>query len=51
MGIRIDIVTEKYAGHFSSQSPFISLSLMKVKDINSWSGEDYDENETNYTKE
>lgn len=44
----LDVFTEKYDGHFSSQSPFISLSLMKVKDINSWSGEDYDEKETNY---
>lgn len=44
----LGIFTEKYAGHFSRQSPFITLSLMKVKDINSWSGEDYDEKETNY---
>lgn len=44
----LGIFTEKYAGHFCRQSPFISLSLMKVKNVNSWNGEDYDEKETNY---
>ena len=36
----LGIFTENYAGHFRCQSPFISLSLMKVKNVNSWSGED-----------
>ncbi len=39
---------EKNNGIFICQNPFIDISLMKVKDINSWSSNDFDENETNY---
>ena len=34
---------------FTSQRPFLSLSLMNVKDFEgSWSGRDYDPEKTNY---
>lgn len=42
------IFTEKPDGIFISQKPFIMLSLMKVKEINSWSSHDFDSRETNY---
>lgn len=42
------IFVEKEQGVFVRQAPFISLSLMKVKDVNSWSSCDFDFKETNY---
>lgn len=37
------------ADRFTSQKPFLSLSLMHVKDFNSgWSSRDYDREKTNY---
>ena len=42
------IFIEKGNGTFTSQNPFLSISLMKVKDWDSWSGLDYDKDETNY---
>lgn len=33
---------------FTSQKPFISISLMNVCSYNSWSSEDYDSESTNY---
>lgn len=35
-------------GEFFSRTSFLDISLMKVKDVNSWSSFDYDEEETNY---
>ena len=43
-----DMLTEKSDGIFSSQKPFLDISLMKAKDPNSWSSRDYDSAETNY---
>lgn len=43
-----DMLIEKPNGIFVSQNPFLDISLMKVKDLNSWSSLDFDENETNY---
>lgn len=40
--------TPKPYGEFFSEIPFLDISLMKVKDVNSWSSFDYDEEETNY---
>lgn len=42
------MLTEKPNGIFVSKNPFLDISLMKVKDLNSWSSLDFDENETNY---
>ena len=42
------ILSEKENGIFDSQKPFVVISLMKVKDLNSWSSLDFDKNETNY---
>ena len=42
------ILEEKDNGIFVSKKPFLDISLMKVKDLNSWSSRDYDEEETNY---
>lgn len=33
---------------FTSQKPFLSISLMCVKDYDSWSSNDYDSEKTNY---
>ena len=33
---------------FTSQEPFLSISLMHVKDFENWSGNDYDPLKTNY---
>ncbi len=35
-------------GIFVRQNPYLDISLMKVKDLNRWSSEDYDAEETNY---
>lgn len=43
-----DIFTERPQGDFFSQTPFISVSLMRVKNIHSWSSNDFDPSETNY---
>ena len=42
------ILDEKPNGIFTSKDPFLDLSLMKVKNMNSWSSLDFDKNETNY---
>ena len=42
------ILEEKDNGIFVSKKPFLDISLMKVKDLISWSSRDYDEEETNY---
>lgn len=42
------IFEEKTNGIFISKSPFLDISLMKVKDLNSWSSLDFDKDETNY---
>lgn len=42
------ILNEKDNGIFVSQKPFLDISLMKVKDLNSWSSLDFDKEETNY---
>lgn len=42
------IFTENPNGIFVSQNPFLDISLMKVKDLNSWSCLDFNEKETNY---
>lgn len=34
--------------NFFSQTPFISVSLMRVKNIHSWSSNDFDPSGTNY---
>lgn len=39
---------EKNNGIFISKNPFLDISLMKVKDLNSWSALDFDKDETNY---
>lgn len=44
----LNMFEEKQNGIFSSQNPFINISLMKVKDLNSWSSLDFDKDETNY---
>ncbi len=36
------------ADTFTSQKPFLSISLMCVKSFDSWSGKDYDPEKTNY---
>lgn len=36
------------ADRFTAQNPFLSLSLMNVKDFESWSGRDYDPEKTTY---
>ena len=33
---------------FTSQKPFLSISLLCVKDYDSWSSRDYDREKTNY---
>ena len=43
-----DIFVEKPQGIFVCQTPFITVSLMKIKNINSWSSFDFDSIETNY---
>lgn len=43
-----NIFVEKPQGIFTRQAPFITLSLMKVKKMNSWSSLDFDPIETNY---
>lgn len=42
------IFEEKSNGIFISKNPFLDISLMKVKDLNSWSSLDFDKDETNY---
>lgn len=42
------IFVEKPNGIFSSQIPFLNISLMKVKDLNSWNNLDFNREETNY---
>ena len=42
------ILNEKDNGIFVSKKPFLDISLMKVKDLNSWSSLDFDKEETNY---
>ena len=42
------IFVEKPQGIFVCQTPFITVSLMKVKNIDSWSSFDFDSIETNY---
>lgn len=42
------IFEEKNNGIFISKNPFLDISLMKVKDLNSWSALDFDKDETNY---
>lgn len=39
---------EEPNGIFHSETPYLNISLMKVKDVNSWSCLDYNEDETNY---
>ena len=39
---------EKNNGIFISKNPFLDISLMKVKDLNSWSSLDFDKDGTNY---
>ena len=36
------------ADSLTSQSPFLSISLMNVKDFESWNSEDYDPEKTKY---
>ena len=36
------------ADTFTSQNPFLSISPMCVKDYDSWNGNDYDPEKTNY---
>lgn len=38
----------KHNGNFDSQSPYLNISLMKVRDKESWSSRDYNKEETNY---
>ncbi|MDE6059095.1 MAG: hypothetical protein K2G44_03540 [Clostridia bacterium] len=38
----------KHDGEFSSEDPYLIISLMKVKNKDSWRGLDYNKNETNY---
>lgn len=42
------ILEEKDAGSFVSEEPFLDISLMKVKKLESWSSLDFDNEETNY---
>lgn len=42
------IFEEKSNGIFTSKNPFLDISLLKVKDLNSWSSLDFDKDETNY---
>ena len=42
------IFEEKANGIFTSKNPFLDISLMKVKDLNSWSSLDFDKDATNY---
>lgn len=42
------ILDEKDSGVFVSKNPFLEISLMKVKDLNSWSSLEFDKEETNY---
>jgi len=42
------MIEEKNNGIFISKNPFLNISLMKVKDLNSWSALDFDKDETNY---
>ncbi|MDE5792962.1 MAG: hypothetical protein K2H66_05495 [Oscillospiraceae bacterium] len=42
------LFTEQPNGIFVSQNPFLDISLMKVKDLNSWSCLDFNPKETNY---
>lgn len=46
--LRSHMLDARGAGVFARQEPFLNISLMKVKDLNSWSSEDYDVEETNY---
>ena len=43
-----DIFEEKNNGIFISKDPFLDISLMNVKDLNSWSSIDFDNDKTNY---
>lgn len=36
------------ADRFVSQHPFLSIGLMYVKDFDSWNGQEYDRERTNY---
>ena len=38
----------KHYGDFDSQNPYLNISLMKVRDKESWSSRDYNKEETNY---
>lgn len=42
------MLEERGNGIFVSKKPFLDISLMKVKDLNSWSSLDFNEDETNY---
>lgn len=42
------IFEEKSNGIYICQEPFLNISLMKVKDLNSWSSLDFNKDETNY---
>lgn len=44
----LNMFEEKQNGIFSSQDPFINISLMKVKELNSWSSLDFNKDGTNY---
>lgn len=43
-----DMFDEHENGIFVCKNPFIDISLMKVKDLNIWSSNDFDETATNY---
>ena len=38
----------KHNGNFDSQSPYLNISLMKVRDKKIWSSQNYNKEETNY---
>lgn len=43
-----DFLTYDGKGSFHSQKPFLDITLLKVKDINSWNNNDFNEELTNY---
>lgn len=43
-----NILEERGGGIFVSRTPFLDISLMKVKSPNSWNSLNYDSDETNY---
>lgn len=45
---KLGFFEEELNGIFYSETPYLSISLMKVKDVDSWSCLDYNEDETNY---